>query len=111
MGLDNFWVDQNNKQAPVKANLNLCGGLLSDSGNSSFRGKVYDHLVSEVTGQTLYSDDIPNELVAQMAEKLSSCTISSAQTIDPNIVAQELEDLKLMFKLHAEAGHKLVGWW
>lgn len=111
MGLDSIWIGENNERAFVNAELNLCGGMFSDSGNSSFRGKVYDLLVSEATGQTLYSEDIPNNLVVQMAEKLQGCTISSAQVIDPNIVEQELEDLKLMFKLHAEAGHKLVGWW
>lgn len=111
MGLDSFWVDENNQQAAVNADLNLCGGMFSESGNSSFRGKVYDKLVSQVTGKTLYSEELSNEDVVEMSLMLEGCTTEAAQSIEPWIDAQELNDLKIMFKLHAEAGHKLVGWW
>ena len=52
-----------------EAEIELCGGIYSGD-EGSFRGKVYDTLILDITGVGLYRDWIPPETVRQMAEAL-----------------------------------------
>ena len=40
----------------------LCGGMFSGHGNGSFRGKVYNDFVEEITRESLYQGYIPRRL-------------------------------------------------
>ena len=51
------------------AGIELCSGIYSDI-SGSFRGKVYDTLILDLTGVSLYQVWIPPETVKQMAEAL-----------------------------------------
>jgi hypothetical protein len=69
MGLDNYPARDpdgtllpEDEEAFRKAGIRLCSGLFSD-GTVSFRGKVYDDLVEQVTRVTLYREWIPPETV------------------------------------------------
>ena len=59
MGLDNLIYE---KQEPIKdekisaLTKQLCGGILTDS-SWSFRGKVYDDLVEQYSGLSLYNSE------------------------------------------------------
>ena len=52
-----------------QANIELCGGIFSGDGGS-FRGKVYDMLILDITGESLYQQWIPPETVKEMAAAL-----------------------------------------
>lgn len=98
------------KAAFAAANINLCGGMLSGNGDDgSFRGKVYDDLVQEVTGQTLYQELIDPETVKEMAQALAE--------VDPAIAGmyrmgkREVTSLQRFFQVAAERGLALYGWW
>jgi hypothetical protein len=60
--------------------LTLCEWI----GDGSFRGKVYDEVVSAVTGVSLYREWISPEEVAKMAAAFQSC--------DPEAVARATKD-------------------
>jgi hypothetical protein len=88
MGLDVFAVrspgvelNGEDEDAFQEAGIELCGGIYSGA-DGSFRGKVYDTLILDLTGVSLYQAWIPPEMVRQMAEKL--------HRVDPQIFEKEL---------------------
>ena len=88
----------------------LCGGLLSGNGGcSSFRGKVYAGYVQAVTKVSLYQEEIPNEIVKQMAELLAGSTGYIAHR--EGVTAAEAEALAKWFKAVADNNGIVVGWW
>lgn len=114
MGLDSFWVPSLlSKAGPPKFDppLNLCGGLMSESGEGSFRGKVYDSIISAVSGRTLYDEEISTEEVREIAIALEGYKPEKSDYDEHNICPQEYNDLKRMFRGYADAGYVLQGWW
>lgn len=122
MGLDSYFRDNNGKEMIVELGrpINLAGGLFSGNGcDGSFRGKVYASLVEEVTGHSLYQEEISNKTVKEMAAKLGAfasdetneAKITYSNPYGYDITWQEVKDLALMFRGFGDAGAKLVGWW
>jgi hypothetical protein len=115
MGLDNLWKKNDNEDAQVEGDFQICGGLFSDNGNTSFRGKVYHRFVEDVTGVSLYGDretnEIPIETVKEMADDLEATAWQDSYIENYDIEKQEFEDLVRMFRLHVDAGHYLVSSW
>ncbi len=130
MGLDTYAVDsfdektgQYNVAEDVGfEKLQLCGGMFSGSGGS-FRGKVYNDLIEELTDQTLYEEYIPPHKVKEMYDKLEAYRMSgkyeSEQIIsginaDPQgkvELLKEFDDLVEFFRVCATEGYGLAGWW
>lgn len=124
MGLDCFWmkkiVDESGEEikqrAKIEAEICLAGGLYSGFGNDSFRGKVYNGIVEKASNVSLYQEWIENETVLNIAESLEKFDLSNYNPEDDcsygfDISETEFQDLKKMFRLHADAGHGLYGWW
>lgn len=124
MGLDCFWmkkaVNDNGEEVKVDANIDeeiqVCGGLFSGQGNSSFRGKVYDGIVEKASDISLYQEWIDNKDVIKIADSLEQFSLSDYDSIIDSsygfqISEDEFLNLKKMFRLHADAGHCLHGWW
>ena len=80
--------------------IDLCGGVFSN-GVTSFRGKVCDLFVSEVTGVSLSQEWIPPETLAEMADKLTAC--------DPDTVGAQL-DFPERLRAAGLSWEKLSGW-
>jgi hypothetical protein len=116
MGLDSFWKMPKGKRQPrFKPGLHLVGGMFSGSGNGSFRGKIYADLIDHVTGVSIYQEEIPNEMVRKMADKLQAFDMSSEswkewQAYEDQDI-QHWHDLVRMFRVYADAGALLHGWW
>lgn len=114
MGLDNLWMKSKDERGVVEGEFKICGGIFSDNGNDSFRGKVYARLVEDITGVSLYGDpetyEIPNETVKQMAVDLEETEWRDSYIQNYDIEEEEFRDLGKMFKLHADAGHYLLAW-
>ena len=113
MGLDNIWIDESNNHAYIDKPFNVCGGMCSGNGESSFRGKVYYDYVKDITGVSLYDDIIDNDRVMEMANDLR---VSLDQFNDDladtyRINREDVENLVWMFEEHGNAGHRLVSWW
>jgi len=116
MGLDTFAscapgnvvLSDEDEGAFDAAGLELCGGMHSGDGGS-FRGKVYAELILDVTGVSLYEEWIPPEVVREMAAALEAC--------DPEAVAEPgtppgaVRDIARFFRVCADRGLGLVGWW
>jgi hypothetical protein len=122
MGLDNYPARDHqgtllpeDKEAFREAGIRLCGGLFSD-GTTSFRGKVYNDLVEQVTGVSLYREWIPPETVREMAaalslrspEELARILMGEGHTEEH---VREMKDLQRFFQICAERGLGLIGWW
>jgi hypothetical protein len=100
-------------QAFQEADIQLCGGMFS-GGEGSFRGKVYDRLIQEVTGESLYQHWIPPETVKKMSRDLNECdpeqVISGLDVLSPP-TPFEVRQLRTFFQICAEHDLGLQGWW
>jgi len=111
MGLDNFWRESFDSEVcfilEFDPPLNLCGGMFSEHGSGSFRGKVYAEFIEEVSGFSLYND-LNNEEVRKISEKLNNY-----KDLKESDGIRELvfEDLKRMFSEYARAGAVLIAWY
>lgn len=120
MGLDTFAqrgpgqdLTEEDEEAFAAVEIQLCGGLLS-GGGSSFRGKVYSRLVHAITGESLYEEWIPPERVKAMHEALVRCDPQEfADDHDERFgdVDEAVANLREFFRVCAERGLGLVGWW
>jgi len=123
MGLDTFAVlpqrvgTEEYTPAPdwPFAGIELCGGIFSGgSGSSSFRGKVYNDYISEVTGVSLYQEYIPPARVREMALALE---VAVQRYSDEGFKEfgltgrEEAEALARWFRIAAENGYALYNWW
>jgi hypothetical protein len=115
MGLDNIWKKNKDENGVIEGEFKICGGVFSGNGNDSFRGKVYERFVEDVTGVSLYGDpetfETSNETVKQMADDLDATEWRDSYIQNYDIEEQEFKDLVKMFRLHADAGHYLVAWY
>ena len=112
MGLDNFWKKDQGETAKIEEAEGVCAGMFTDHGQTSFRGKLYADLVEQATGVSLYQEEIPSEVILKMADDLDTFDIQEYDG-EPgfDIDDKEFQSLKKMFRLHADAGHYLIGWW
>lgn len=95
-----------------QADINLCGGMYSDGGpDGSFRGKVYQILIGEITGVFPTSEWIPPETVKNMYQKMLE--------FDPEKVGDEVGkynapgdviQLRKFFRVCSERDLGLLGW-
>ena len=113
MGLDNYWMKAKEELGHIEGNFSICGGMMSGSGNDSFRGKVYHRFVEDITGISLYgytneTNVISNEIISEMADGLEATEWRDSYIQNYDIEEQEFKDLVKMFRLHADAGHYLV---
>jgi hypothetical protein len=87
------------KQAFQNADIRLCGGMFSGNGNDgSFRGKVYNSLIEETTGVSLYEEWIEPDSVAEMSRKLDE-------------LLEDVTALQRFFGVCSDEGLGIVGWW
>lgn len=128
MGLDSFAsrnpdeieLTPEDEAAFKAANGELCGGMYSGAAGS-FRGKIYDDLIRDATGISLYQEWIPPEEIRRLSDKLD--TYSPEQlaavsekvdgAIDSSLThgANECTDLQTFFRVCAVQGLGLIGWW
>ena len=112
MGLDNYWMKNKEEFGVIEGIFKVCGGMLTDNGNDSFRGKVYYRFIEDVTEVNLYghpdTGEIPNEVVKKMADDLEATEWRDSFIESYDIIEEEFRDLVRMFRLHADAGHYLV---
>jgi hypothetical protein len=123
MGLDTYAVlpqrDANDQYvlAPKEAFAHippvLVGGFFSGHGDApSFRGKIYDRYVTTVTGKTLYQTYIPPDKVKVMADKLSAVLEDHPDSeFIYGISCEEAKALAEWFRVCADNGYAVVGWW
>jgi hypothetical protein len=103
-------------QAFDEAGIDLCGGIFSGSGGS-FRGKVYDMLILDLTGVSLYQAWIPPETIREMAEALHRVDPQefekeyAGENSWKNYSAHAIEHLCKFFDTCVERGLGLVGSW
>lgn len=95
----------------------LCGGMFSGGGNS-FRGKVYNDWIEYCTGVSLYEEEIPADVVAQMYENLLKLTnpvifgeFNQSGSNEYDIQFQEVQDLLNWFEVVVKEEASVVGWW
>ncbi len=122
MGLDNIIsrspdedvLTPEDERALTKSGISLCGGMFSD-GVTSFRGKVYDMFVLEVTGVSLYQEWIPPETLAEMADELTACdpdTIGEQIDLGEHFTPTpgEIRELRKLFRICADRGLGIIAW-
>ena len=120
MGLDSYFESPEGVNKPLIEDITLCAGMLSGNGSDgSFRGKVYDKVVEEITGETLYQEDIDNKTVRKMSnalnifvQKTKDDEFACSLEYNPwDITLNELKSLAKLFKTYANIGGTLHGWW
>lgn len=98
------------------AGIDLCGGMCSD-GVVSIRGKIYDDIVREVSGESLYTSWLEPEAVARIAQAFAALTPEQLAEIndcvrtrysDISTSPNEMADLRRYFMICAERGLGLI---
>jgi hypothetical protein len=122
MGLDSYAsrtpgdivLTDEDEHAFERAAIELCGGMLSGDGGSSFRGKVYLDVVDRVAGVSLGEAWIPPEEVGQIAAAFERC--DPARVVEESkgdrypVVEADVRELHRFFRLCAARGLGLIGW-
>jgi len=121
MGLDTFASNSSEdlrltdeqEQAFAEAEIQLCGGMFSGGDGSSFRGKVYNEMVAEITGVTLYQDWIAPDEVKKMAACFQALSDEEMTSFSDefDLVPSEIVNLGKFFKVCSEHNLGLIGWW
>ena len=107
---DDIELTEEDIQAFEEADIFLCGGIFS-GGGGSFRGKVYALLISEITGESLFQEWIPPEIVRKMYDTLVKYNPEEAvQEFGYRNTAGEYLDLCKFFKICSQRGLGLIGW-
>lgn len=101
----------------------LGGGMMSGSNpnskgcTASFRGKIYSQFIEAITGQSLYQESIPTEVVKQMHIDLSQwcATESYANRHDlleaHDMKMHEAHALENWFNVVQTENGVVCGWW
>lgn len=90
----------------------LVGGMMSGNGDGpSFRGKVYAPFLHNSIGLDLYVEEIPNEKVKLAADLLDKWLLDNTELDFSDISKEEIEALAKWFRVTAENGGTVVGWW
>lgn len=125
MGLDNYWVESEDSTKVANSITfeenppNLYGGIFSYGGAaSSFRGKVYNAFVEDLTGHTLYEEFMESSQCLVIAEKLKEASASDGvdEFVKSSKNAYELSkdqylDFIRYWIAYSEQGYHLRGWW
>ena len=124
MGLDSYASRSPNRleltaedeQAFGQSGIELCGGMWSGVGDaSSFRGKVYVDVVDRVAGASLMEAWTPPEELRDIAAAFDRCDPSRVvrESMGDRYPVSETEVLELgrFFRLCANRGLGLIGWW
>lgn len=90
----------------------LCGGLFSgDGSDGSFRGKVYQVLILEISGISLACDWTPPEEVCHIYRALMDCDPEEAAVAyGYGNSAEDILNLRKFFRVACERGLGLIGW-
>jgi hypothetical protein len=119
MGLDTFpsragdriTLTPEDDAALAALDLPLCEWI----GHGSFRGKVYLSIVYAVAGMSLCEDWIPPQDVARLAAAFEACDPEVAADASKDdhypVTAGEVRALRDLFRLCADRGIGLLGWW
>lgn len=114
MGLDNIWYDPRTEEKMYlhfEPELHLVGGMMSEHGNGSFRGKVYASFFMDVLGVDLYKT-LDNQTVREVAKRLNEMQYDpSFQEKYWAVTEERFEDLRRMFTAYGEAGAILEPWY
>lgn len=111
MGLDCFWKNKEGQTANIGKSFNVCGGIFSDNGTTSFRGKVYNDLIKQASEISLYQEEIDSDTCKKISDALDNFDFSEYDGGGWPVSLEEFKQLKEMFREHTNNGHHLVGWW
>ena len=108
---DDIILSDEDLEAFSKAEITLCGGILSGN-DGSFRGKIYEIMILDITNQSLHQDWISPETVLEMHTALEKC--------DPQQAFQEYSwhrcspldilECRKSFKVCSDRGLGLINW-
>ena len=121
MGLDTIAYKEFRNGEHVEADSSLFEGTeelvrgIMGGSLSWIRGKVYAHLVEEVSGVSLYQESISNEHVYRIADALEDLNRNpekySSLVFYYNLDRNHLKKLERWFRIAADNGCYLCGWY
>lgn len=137
MELDNIWqLPEDSIEHPVitGGRVYIAGGMLSGPGGgqcTSFRGKVYAEFIEALSGHSLYSDELDQEAIEEIAgaleefqaeynllegraryEFLKNLFSDSVSAYRIETCLETLEHLTIMFRKYSEMeGVTLTSWY
>ena len=126
MGLDCYWLKPNEKKsAPLHFEPGLCfenehDEALRRNGSAMFRGKTFETIVRQITGESLYVDWMSPRKVRAVAKKLEKY-VAKPWPLPPSVAEmaagwelwtpEQIADIARMFRAYGEAGYGLAGSW
>lgn len=90
----------------------LMGGMFSGNGQiASFRGKIYAPFLHNAIGLDLYQEEIPHDVVVRAADQLDKWLEENEGLEFSDIPKEEIVALAQWFRVVADNGGTLGGWW
>ena len=110
---DDIELSEDDLHAFEKSGASLCGGMFSGGGNDgSFRGKVYQVLILDISGFSLACDWTPPEEVCQIYHSLMACDPDrAAAAYGYRNTGEDILNLRKFFRVACERGLGLIGWY
>ena len=105
---DDIVLSDEDLLAFAEADISLCGGILSGN-DGSFRGKIYDSMIMDITSHGLHQDWISPETVQEIYQALLDFDPEEAYYYDRT--ASEVLELRKFLKVCCERGLGLIGSW
>ena len=104
---DNIHTSYKLSKSIVKdfANIDLCGGMWSETGKGSFGGRKYNEEIEQITDTSLYEQYISPDIVNDMCEGFKKY-INDNEGVDEHII-----ELCKFFKVCVKHGLALYNWW
>ena len=110
MGLDSYARNNNGselteEQEKLFDGIELCGGMFSGNGcGGSFRGKVYNNFIQDISGVSLYTEELEVCEVTRIVEAL--------EHYKDDVLSEDCApDLYKFFKVCDENDLTVCGWW
>ena len=105
---DDIILSEEDLLAFAAADISLCGGVLSGN-DGSFRGKIYNPMMMDITSHSLHQDWISPETVLEMYQALLDFDPEEAYFYDRT--AAEVLELRKFFQVCCERRLGLIGSW
>lgn len=111
MGLDNFWYNGEGLAEGIEDVQGVVGGMFSGHGGNSFRGKVYDQYIDELTeGKYSLYNDLASDEVKVIDAILQKTPFQKIKDFDEDMTEERWTAFVKMWNIHAEKGHSLKAW-
>ena len=108
MGLDSFFFKKILEEPKGFPEHNLYG---SGGGNPHFRGEAYYNFIEEISGESLFTEEGDSDFINTIVDALENVEFTESTCKAYNILPEEIDDLKKVFRYAKDNNLTYIGSW